>query len=83
MPGVGQDPRGIAGLGRVGQDRSVSLGVADDQQQLQIEASSAGHRAPSAPHLAGVVALRVARPLDPVIDREVKGCFADIWPDGG
>ncbi len=80
---MGQDPRGIAGTGRVGQDRSVSLGAADDEQQLEIEAPSAGHRAPSAPHLAGVVALRVARPLDPVIDRGVEGWLADIRPGGG
>jgi hypothetical protein len=45
---MGQDPRGIAGIGRVDEDRSVSLGAADDQQQLQIDALSAGHRAPSA-----------------------------------
>jgi hypothetical protein len=81
--GVGQDPRGIAGIGRVDEDRSVSLGAADDEQQLEIEAPSAGHRAPSAPRLAGVVALRVARPLDPVIDRRVEGWLADIRPGGG
>ena len=83
MHGMGQDPRGIAGIGRVDEDRSVSLGAADDQQQLQIEAPSAGHRTPSAPHLAGVVALRVARPLDPVIDRVDEGWSADIRPGGG
>jgi hypothetical protein len=80
---MGQDPRGIAGIGRVDEDRSVSLGAADDQQQLQIEAPSAGHRAPSAPHLAGVVALRVARSLDPVIDRGVEGWWSDIRPGDG
>jgi hypothetical protein len=79
---VGQDPRGVAGLGRFGQDRSVSLGAADDQQQLEIEAPSAGHRTPSAPHLAGVVALRVARPLDPVIDRGIEGWLAGIRAGG-
>jgi hypothetical protein len=68
---------------RVDEDRSVSLGAADDEQQLQIEAPSAGHRVPSAPRLAGVVALRVARSLDPVIDRGVEGWWADIWPGGG
>jgi hypothetical protein len=61
----------------------VSFGAADDQQQLQIDAPSAGHRAPSALRPAGVVALRVARPLDPVIDRGVEGCWADIRPGGG
>jgi hypothetical protein len=80
---VGQDPRGLAGIGRVDEDGSVSLGAADDQQQLQIQALSAGHRAPSAPRLAGVVALKVARPLDPVIDRGAVGWWADIWPGGG
>ncbi len=82
MHGVGQDPRGIAGIGRFAQDCSVSLGAADDQQQLEIEALSAGHRTPSAPRLAGVVALSAARPLDPVIDRGAEGWWADIWPGG-
>jgi hypothetical protein len=70
-------------MGCVDEDRSVSLRAADDQQQLQFEAPSAGHRAPSALRPAGVVALRVARPLDPVIDRGVEGCWADIRPGGG
>ncbi len=61
----------------------MSLGAADDQQQLQINALSAGHPAPSAPRLAGVVALRVARPLDPVIDRGIEGWMADIRPGDG
>ncbi len=82
MHGVGQDPRGIPGIGRFGQDRGESLGAANDQQQLKIEALSAGHRAPSAPRLAGVVALKVARSLDPVIDRGAEGWWADIWPGG-
>jgi hypothetical protein len=69
---VGQDPRGIAGTGRCGQDRSVSLGAADYEQQLQIKAPSAGHRTPSAPRLARAVGLRVARFLDPAIDRAVE-----------
>ncbi len=84
MHGVGQDPRGIAGTGRVAQDRSVSLGAADDQQQLQIEAPSAGHRAPSAPHLAGVVALRVARPRGGVADPDTASAGqTGIWPGDG
>ncbi len=62
----------------------MSLGAANDEQQLEIEAPSAGHRAPSAPRLAGVVALRApARPLDRVIDRGVEGWLADIRPGGG
>jgi hypothetical protein len=62
---------------------SLPLGAANDQQQLEIEAPSAGHRAPSAPRLAGVVAPRVARPLDPMIDRGVQGRLTDIRPGGG
>jgi hypothetical protein len=62
---------------------SLSLGAATDEQQLEVEAPSAGHRAPSAPRLAGVVALRAARPLDPVIDRGVEDWLADIRPGGG
>ena len=62
---------------------SLPLGAANDEQQLEIEAPSAGHRAPSAPRLAGMVALRVARSLDPVIDRGVEGWLADIRAGGG
>jgi hypothetical protein len=61
----------------------LSLGAANDEQQLEVEAPSAGHRAPSAPRPAGVVALRATRPLDPVIDRGVEGWLADISPGGG
>jgi hypothetical protein len=96
--------------GRSAEEASLSLGAADDQQQLQIEALAAGHRAPSAalptaappalgyrrwargspwgrraasdsggreespsactPRLAGVVALRGARPRGGVADPE-------------
>ena len=68
---------------RVAAQLSLPLGAANDEQQLEIETPSAGHRAPSAPRLAGVVALRVTRPLDPVIDRGVEGWLVDIRPGGG
>jgi hypothetical protein len=55
---------------------SLPLGAANDEQQLEVEAPSAGHRAPPAPRLAGVVALRLACPLDPVVDRGVEGWLA-------